>query len=53
MDEEEGGSFSEETEDKNVCAVWEDLYEDSEHREFISAGAAAGLSVRSSAVLLF
>lgn len=29
------------------CATWEELHEDSEHREFIAAGAAAGLSVRS------
>lgn len=28
------------------CATWEELHEDSEHREFIAAGAAAGLSVR-------
>jgi chloride channel 7 len=28
------------------CATWEELHEDSEHREFISAGASAGLSVR-------
>ena len=28
------------------CQTWEELHEDSEHREFISAGAAAGLSVR-------
>jgi Voltage gated chloride channel len=27
------------------CQTWEELHEDSEHREFISAGAAAGLSV--------
>eukprot|EP00892_Ulva_mutabilis_P004714 jgi/Ulvmu1/2614/UM014_0065.1 len=26
------------------CATWEELHEDSEHREFIAAGAAAGLS---------
>jgi chloride channel 7 len=28
------------------CATCEELHEDSEHREFISAGASAGLSVR-------
>jgi Voltage gated chloride channel len=29
-----------------ICATCEELHEDSEHREFISAGASAGLSVR-------
>lgn len=29
-----------------LCQTWEELVEDSEHREFISAGASAGLSVR-------
>jgi chloride channel 7 len=32
-----------------ICATCEDLHEDSEHREFISAGASAGLSVCPSA----
>jgi chloride channel 7 len=31
----------------NFCATCEELHEDSEHREFISAGASAGLSVSS------
>jgi Voltage gated chloride channel len=30
----------------HVCATWEVLNEDAEHREFVSAGASAGLSVR-------
>ena len=29
-----------------VCSLCEELHEDAEHREFISAGASAGLSVR-------
>lgn len=28
-----------------ICATWEALNDDAEHREFVSAGAAAGLSV--------
>lgn len=35
------------------CQTWEQLHEDSEHREFICAGASAGLSVRFFSFSLF
>jgi Voltage gated chloride channel len=34
------------TEGSAKGALWEDLHDDSAHREFVSAGASAGLSVR-------
>ena len=42
----EGGTGQEPPRVRAICATCEELHEDAEHREFISAGASAGLSVR-------